>query len=305
MFAAIPHDEERRRGRPALALWLAGVGSIALHGLLLWSTAGGPELAAENATRATMALVDFAVPGSGPPGAPLGETLAAAPGASDEAVRDEPAARPRQLPSSRPRAALTAEGAADVAAVSEAEVLDEGVPGALGEAPDPTSDAFLDGLLTRSAARGVPGARAGSGCPDPIAGTWRARRYDTTRGRWGVFTLYIERPGSGAGRPSAALRGRIRLHAWTGPRSGRTPPRCGPGVYEHSVRMPATGAFDGERFHFEASSFERVTHCMDARFDYNLDRFTGRVEGDVLAVVNNDGGHEVDAPYRFRRLSCE
>lgn len=301
--AAIDVDEREKRRASALALTFAGVGSLLLHAALLWSFAGGASAVTEGASEAAVAFVDFAVPGAGPPGAPSGGATAnVAPEARVLEDDDAPvvAAQPRAARRGpAPIAALTSEAGTDLAAVSDAsEVAESGTLGATDEGEADSSDAFLDGLMARSTERGVPGARGGDGCPDPIAGTWRARRYDEARERWGVFTLRIAREG-------ATLEGRIRLHAWSGPRAGRTPPRCAPGVYEHSVRMPASGSFDGERFRFDASSYERVTHCMDARFDYNLDHFTGRVEGDVLHVVNNDGGHEVNAPYRFRRLSCQ
>ena len=45
--------------------------------------------------------------------------------------------------------------------------------------------------------------------------------------------------------------------------------------------------------------------CNDEVVGYNLDSFAGNPVGNTWSTVNNDGGDDVDMPYRFRRLSCE
>jgi hypothetical protein len=46
-------------------------------------------------------------------------------------------------------------------------------------------------------------------------------------------------------------------------------------------------------------------HTCDAEIPgYNLDHFTGALRGNTWDTVNNDGGDDVDKPYRFHRVSC-
>ncbi len=164
-----------------------------------------------------------------------------------------------------------------------------------------SNEAFLAALAARSQVARGPGSAGG--CGDPLLGTWRARRYDTDHERHVTFTLRIEerRPAGG----HDALTGTITLRAWNGGRDQRSPPRCRPGVSDHTVRQPATGQIAGDQVRFEGRSHVRTINCIDAgQWVYNLDRFTGTLEGNTLSVVNNDGGNERNAPYRFRRTAC-
>jgi len=168
--------------------------------------------------------------------------------------------------------------------------------GALGEVAgtddDLSNEEFLDALMASSGpARPQPGA-----CPDPVVGTWKARRFDPDMSKQAEFLLRIREHADGR------LSGRITLRAWSG-RTSR-PPRCAPGVFFHTVRMPARGRFTGGRLSFEGTSFTRTAHCIDPGFRYNTDHFTGAVSGDTFRAVNNDGGHEVDTPYTFERIAC-
>ncbi len=44
---------------------------------------------------------------------------------------------------------------------------------------------------------------------------------------------------------------------------------------------------------------------MGTDLGYNLDHFTGTIRGNRFLAVNNDGGRDVNAPYSFRRTSCD
>ena len=288
-------DRERRRRH----LWLALVGSLALHaGLYASMTGRTPGIdPTGTARRAVSVLVELAVPGLGPPGAPEG-----APPTID--AEDVPEAPPAPVAAPRPRRVLS--GPTALVAPPRADPVPEAAPtggvadGAEGQGTDGQSDnAFLDTLLARSTGGGAgAGGRGGAGCPDGVEGLWRARRYNRERGRWGVFTLDVRRDGS-------ALTGTIVLHSWTGGPDDDQPPRCGPGVYEHTVRMNASGRLDGDDFRFDARDHRRTVQCMEAeRFAYNLDHFRGTLRGNRILSVNNDGGWEVNSPYTFRRVAC-
>ncbi len=137
-------------------------------------------------------------------------------------------------------------------------------------------------------------------CDDPIAGVWVAHRYSPARRDWGRMTMRIEREGD-------ELRGTITSRVWSGLPSDRRPLPCAFGRFDVTVRMPARGRIDGERFSFGASSYE-VTRvdCPSPGFMYYPDSFRGRVDSlrDEMDALNNDGHVEFDAPYRFRRTSC-
>ncbi|MEM9068606.1 MAG: hypothetical protein AAGE52_08875 [Myxococcota bacterium] len=148
------------------------------------------------------------------------------------------------------------------------------------------------------AGTGTGAGAGGFGCSDPIAGTWRARRYNPGRQSHAVFTLRIARDGE-------RLTGQIINRAWNGGRSQRSPPYCSPGVWSHTVTMPARGRINGTNFRFDGLSHRRTSHCVDfGMWSYNLDHFTGTLQNDTLRVVNNDGGWEINAPYTFRRVDC-
>lgn len=259
---------------------------MVLHVAIFASLSGTHvEAPSPTAQLAIGTLVDVAVPGFGPPGAPSGEAAAA-----DSPDQSDPPAAP--LP--RVRAAASTAPSLPVATDVEAQTQ------APSEGEGQSADAFLDSLIARADGRGDgAGGAGGAGCPDPIAGIWRARRFNRVRGTWGVFTLKIERDG-------AALTGAITLHSWTGDSRDRHPPPCAPGIFEHTVVMNADGRLEGRHVRFDARDHRRTVQCMSAgRFAYNLDHFTGTLATNRILAVNNDGGWEVNTPYTFRRVSCE
>jgi hypothetical protein len=137
-------------------------------------------------------------------------------------------------------------------------------------------------------------------CGDPIEGRWVAYRYSPEFRDWARFTLDIERVGD-------ALRGTILSRTWSGGASDRRPPPCRPGRHDVTVRMNARGSFRAGRFSFGADSYEIVrVDCAPPFFAYNPDHFTGTVDPirNEIDALNNDGGRDVNAPYRFRRVAC-
>lgn len=177
--------------------------------------------------------------------------------------------------------------------------------------PEETAnELFMEALMNRgNDGRGNVGAGTGTGgggdvggngeCADPIVGTWRARRYDRAHARHATFTFRITH------REGERLEGTIINRAWSGGPLQTSPPRCAPHVFDHTVTMPATGRFNGREFRLDAQSHRRTEHCIDSGlWLYNLDHFRGELRDGVLHTVNNDGGIEVNSPYRFRRVSC-
>jgi hypothetical protein len=185
-------------------------------------------------------------------------------------------------------------------------ISDDGTPAdvtvasAPAEVGSPTGDALIDALIARSSGEGSgAGGSGGAGCPDPIAGTWHARKYKSAEGWWSSFTLHIERDGD-------RLSGRVVQHGWTGGPRDTSPPMCTPGIFEHRVRMGGEGFLRGDHVRFDAEGPpERTVLCMGTDLGYNLDHFTGTLRGNRLLAVNNDGGRDVNAPYTFRRTRCD
>ncbi len=185
---------------------------------------------------------------------------------------------------------------------TEATVTDEGRAGG----PD---DPNLRALLEASVGGTPFGSRAGAialfaeaaRCPDPVHGTWIAHRYSPEFRDWARFTLRITRAGDD-------LRGSITTRMWRGLPSERRPPPCTAEGWDYTVEMTASGHVAGDHFDFGARS-HRIARvdCVSPVFGYNPDHFQGTYDADAdrLDTVNNDGGRDVDAPYTFRRSSCE
>lgn len=271
--------ERRRRG------WLFVAVSVLAHGAIVGLVGTPPATNDTDETRSTTVPLALFTPGGGSVAAAAVEPSTPEPAVVEEAHSAAPPRRAttRSLPTTAP----SDEGEAaptDPNGTDDAE--------AVGTGDDVSSDEFLDALMASSGPRRPqPGA-----CPDPIVGTWRARRYDPDQEKQAEFLLRVR------DHEGERIQGQITLRAWSG-RSSR-PPRCSPGVFFHTVRMPARGTFSAGEVSFEASTFTRVAHCVDPGFEYNLDHFTGTAAGDRFRAVNNDGGHEVDTPYVFERIAC-
>ena len=281
-------ETEQRRRRRGTVLFL--ITSVLAHGALAGLLAILPsDSRSERVPPSPIPLALF-VPGEGPGAAAAQPPAAEPPIATGGSPGAERAAPPRR----GPRHPSEARVASPSTETSETSAPDGAALERSGEGDDPRSaDAFLDALLAGSGPRRAqPGA-----CPDPIIGTWRATRFDRRMNKTAEFLLRIR------DHDGRRITGRITLRAWSG-RTSR-PPRCGPpGVFSHTVRMPARGTFADGTFALEALSFTRVSHCEDPGFQYNLDHFTGTVSGDRAQAVNNDGGNEVDTPYAFERIAC-
>lgn len=139
-------------------------------------------------------------------------------------------------------------------------------------------------------------------CRDEVAGTWVHRGFDPRFGEWYVFTLHIERRGG-------ELVGTIRSEAWEGGDLDASEPTCREDLDHWVVEMPAKGSLEGGQLRFEGTSWS-VSKALcgvapEHPTGYNLDVFTGRVQGSTLDAVNNDGGRMIDEPTAFRRTSCQ
>ncbi|MBX3250456.1 MAG: hypothetical protein KF901_24990 [Myxococcales bacterium] len=302
---AVTTDDERDPRWRWIVLVLL---SLLAHVVIVWvvpesprGIAGGPRLDWLEARLEPTPLT---------PNAPRGDLGSSGEASPEEVAVGRPGAagdaRAARLESRGPPRSSRGSTTGDMGPREErAEVALEGAhEGASGDegAGGRASDAFLDALLARGGGQGGGG---GAGCDDPIVGTWRARRWDArgvgldAEGHHAVFILRVE------AREGDTLRGTITLRAWSGDEGETSPPRCRPGHYDHTVQMRASGTFHDGAFRFDALDHVRTEHCVDlGRWEYNLDHFRGRLDGETLRVVNNDGGREVNAPYRFRRVAC-
>lgn len=327
--------EKTEDDRRALVLWLALALSGSVHVLLYLVPWTLPAPVGRPVIDRTRSVVFMDAVGNGEAsGEPAGEALAASagPGAttpSDARPATPESREPREASVRRPRRPPVPPAAAPSTAPTPPTATETPQPetaeSAMTEREPETSETteatalppselanqlFLEELMRRAPLPGLGGSggatgsgsgagAGGSGCADPILGTWRARRYDLALGRHVVFTLRLtERQGS-------RVEGTILNRSWSGGRSQRSPPRCAPGVSDHTVTMPARGRLVGDSFRLDALSHRRTNHCFDeGLWMYNLDHFTGTVEGDTFRAVNNDGGHERNSPYTFERISC-
>jgi hypothetical protein len=160
----------------------------------------------------------------------------------------------------------------------------------------------LDAVGVRSVMDKLPPAVT---CSDPAAGVWMSQDYDARYGDWYIFTLRVSRViGS-----STELTGDIEAHAWDGGPLESTPPACEEGGANHwTVKMTATGTIKNGQMSF-GGTFWRPdrTFCGSSPTDhgYNLDQFTGALDGSTFQAKNNDGGRMVEQATPFRRVKCQ
>jgi outer membrane biosynthesis protein TonB len=307
-------DESLQRAVAVMAIFLSGGAHAAAYILVaLLTTAAGPSGSPDEGDGS---VLDIAMVGGGteplaeageeeetpPPSPPPQEAAPAAPEIAPPRPRRERPPEPEPEPVAEPE---------PVEEPAEPEAAEATSPED-GTGLDPESvarEAFIESLMEQH--RGAGGAAgsgasedqeggggSGLGCSDPFSGTWQARRYRGSQDHWVVFTARLSGSGS-------SLSGTLTYRSWNGGPSQRRPPPCGPGVFDDTVFMRARGSIHGNQARIDAVSYSRTSHCMDFGFGYNLDHFTGTVEGDRFNAVNNDGGMDIDEPYVFRRISCE
>ena len=128
------------------------------------------------------------------------------------------------------------------------------------------------------------------------------QQFDPTYQDWYVFTLRVRR---GAG---GELTGSIEAQSWDGGAELESAPAKCDGNAHWIVSMPARGTLEGNVFHFGGTSWrtERA-FCgnVPGPHGYNLDQFSGALEGGRFLSVNNDGGRMVDRASPFRRVACQ
>jgi hypothetical protein len=141
---------------------------------------------------------------------------------------------------------------------------------------------------------------------EPVAGIWRAHKYNSTYRDWVVFDLHIARDPA----DRSQLRGLITNHSWTGGPEQEEPPPCNrnPG-WEWVVSMDARGRVtDDLHIHFGGIGQWRLdeVRCGRGPAGYNLDNLSGHIDEAILEFqsVNNDGGRAVNEPMVFRRIRC-
>jgi hypothetical protein len=235
---------------------------------------------------------------------------------SSEAAIDVPTVRPLAREGRPERASPEASTATETAEATPRAATDPSVDGSgtgatvtdEGRTTGP-DDARIRALLETSVGGAPGGSSAGTialladaaRCPDPVAGSWTAYRYSPEFRDWARFTMRIRREGND-------LRGTISTRMWRGLPSERRPPPCSAEGWDYTVEMTATGSVDGDHFDFGART-HRVARidCPSTVFGYNPDHFHGTfdVDADRLDTLNNDGGRDIDAPYTFRRMSCD
>lgn len=142
-------------------------------------------------------------------------------------------------------------------------------------------------------------------CNDPVAGTWRAHKFNPSGNDWVIFTLRVER------YPDNRLHGAITARTWSGGAEQSSPPgRCtddGDSL-DYLVSMEGNGMLSRET-HVTFSAIEaRVSraYCRVAGFTYNPDAFSGDIDvaRQEFNSLNDDGGRDRNAPYVFRRIGC-
>ena len=183
---------------------------------------------------------------------------------------------------------------------SEGDSASEGEPGEQEREPSKTKVPNVLGALGLGVDKATHRKLLGDAaeCPDKVTGTWIAKRFSKRYGDWARFTLKIKQDGT-------KLSGKILSRMWSGGVFDSTPPPCRPGRTDTTVLMPAKGSLHGDVFDLKAKTYRRIrTVCRGGIFSYLPDHFSGKLVGETLRVTNNDGGREINVPYRFHRTSC-
>ena len=136
-----------------------------------------------------------------------------------------------------------------------------------------------------------------SGCPDPVAGLWLARRFDGVK--WYEHRVSLE-------RRAGVLACHQESRSWPGEAADVSPPRCPTGGFAyHDVRLTCEAIERPPLLELRSVTMDVERHTCDEPIPgYNLDHFRGALRGNSWDTVNNDGGDDIDKPYMFRRVSC-
>lgn len=196
-------------------------------------------------------------------------------------------------------------------AQADLDSVPAGRQGSIAEAGVARAGAVADRGFSRAAIDGAVAAMrkldlpAPVSCADPVTGTWMSQQYDSRYNDWYVFTMKVQRvPGS-----DTELTGSIQANSWDGGPAKAAPGACD-GNFDHwVVGMKARGSIVGNRVDFGGTSWAPERYlCRSAVskwMGYNLDQFSGMVEGSDFLALNNDGDRMVDQPTPFIRVACQ
>lgn len=141
-------------------------------------------------------------------------------------------------------------------------------------------------------------------CPDPIAGTWRARVWRPESYAWDRVTLSIKRSGR-------QLSGWIVVETWDGDEDQGEPPTCDDGTPAlDKWRERLSGSYKDGAVDLRGSRVRKLAAACEPPGDastYRPDHFSGKLDlaVDLLVTTNNDGSVDDDRPHHFERISCK
>jgi hypothetical protein len=138
-------------------------------------------------------------------------------------------------------------------------------------------------------------------CEHEVEGYWKAHVYDSAYRDWHVFTLEVHKVEGN----ETALRGTIRVEAWSGTEQEQEAGPCKNGRLHFTGKMTAEGSIIDGVIHFRGTQFT-VDQVLCGHFgSYALDHFSGKIDPATqeFQSVNDDGNRGEQATV-FRRIGC-
>lgn len=137
-------------------------------------------------------------------------------------------------------------------------------------------------------------------CESEVEGYWKAHVFDSAYQDWHVFTLEVHQVEGSA----TALRGQIRVEAWSGGAQDQEPGTCR-GRLHFTGHMPAEGSVEAGVIRFRATSFV-LDKVLCGRFGgYSNDDFSGKIDPQTQEFQSiNDDGNRGEQATVFRRIGC-
>jgi hypothetical protein len=191
---------------------------------------------------------------------------------------------------------ITADGGVAVRARHEADAIPERT-GVIERGLAQVTDG--EPVVTQKAPKKSPSVS----CDDPIAGVWRGRTHRGDAWDWHEFSLSIDRVAG-----TAVVTGTIDVRTWSGAPDDPLPSVCADGTPAvNTARMTAHGMWDGKTLDFQGKTLDATAAACDGGelTGYAIDHFTGKLRGEAIHTVNNDGAAALNRPYVFRRVACK